>query len=80
MSDKQERRSNKRIDCYNRSILNSEIEHSIVLEHSKVLKPGIRVQDSLIGRNAKLTGDTRKPRALKMNLGDHSTFWIPGNG
>ncbi len=30
MSNKQERRSTKRIDCYNRSILNNEIEYSLV--------------------------------------------------
>lgn len=65
---------------HNVLIENCEIERSIVLEYSKVLNPGRRVQDSLIGRYAKLTGDTRKPRALKMNLGDYSTFWIPENG
>jgi hypothetical protein len=32
MSDKQERRSVKRIDCYNRSLLNDEIEHSLVVD------------------------------------------------
>jgi glucose-1-phosphate thymidylyltransferase len=57
-----------------------EIEHSIVLEHGKILKPDVRIQDSLIGGHAKVARDTRKPRALKMNLGDHTTLWIPGNG
>ena len=32
MPNKQERRSTKRIDCYNRSILNNEIEHSLVVD------------------------------------------------
>jgi hypothetical protein len=32
MSDKKERRSVKRIDCYNRSLLNDEIEHSLVVD------------------------------------------------
>lgn len=53
-----------------------EIERSILLEHSKVQNIDIRIQDSLIGRNAKLTHDDRRPRALKMNLGDHSTVWM----
>ncbi len=35
MPNKQERRSTKRIDCYNRSILNSEIEHSLVVDVNK---------------------------------------------
>ena len=32
MSDKNERRSIKRIDCYNQSLLNDEIEHSLVVD------------------------------------------------
>ena len=32
MSDKKERRSIKRIDCYNQSLLNDEIEHSLVVD------------------------------------------------
>lgn len=32
MSGKNERRSVKRIDCYNRSLLNDEIEHSLVVD------------------------------------------------
>lgn len=30
MPEKQERRSRKRIDCYNRTVLNDDIEHSLV--------------------------------------------------
>ncbi len=41
---------------------NSEIEHAIVLEHSKILNVGARIQDSLIGRNAVVTHTERKPR------------------
>jgi glucose-1-phosphate thymidylyltransferase len=57
-----------------------EVERSIILEHSKLQNLEMRIQDSLIGRYAKVTKDTRKPRALKMNLGDYSTVWVPGNG
>jgi len=64
---------------HNVEIENCEVEHSIVLEHSKVQNLDVRLQDSLIGRHAKLIKETRKPRSLKMNLGDHSTVWIPGN-
>jgi glucose-1-phosphate thymidylyltransferase len=59
------------------TIENCEIEHSIVLENSSVLNLDVRLQDSLIGRNAEVKGDKRRPRALKMNLGDHSKIWIP---
>lgn len=55
---------------------NCEIERSIVLENSKILDIDVRLQDSLIGRDARLLKNDTKPRALKMNLGDHSTVWI----
>ena len=58
-------------------VQNCEIEHSIVLEYSRILDLDTRIEDSLIGRNATLKRDDFKPRALKMNLGDHSTVWIP---
>lgn len=57
-------------------IRNCEIERSIVLEHSAVRDLPARVQDSLIGRHAAVQRADEKPRALKMNLGDHSAVWI----
>jgi glucose-1-phosphate thymidylyltransferase len=58
------------------SVQNCEIERSIVLEYSVIADLSARLQDSLIGRHARVaTGDV-KPRALKMNLGDHSTVVI----
>lgn len=56
---------------------NCEIEHSIILENSTVSQVDARIQDSLIGRDASVMSDLRKPRAIKMNLGDHSNIWIP---
>jgi glucose-1-phosphate thymidylyltransferase len=54
----------------------SEIEHSIVLEHSQILDIPYRIEDSLIGRDSKITRSPIKPKALKMMLGDHSTVGI----
>ncbi len=58
-------------------VQNCEIEHSIILEYSRILDLDMRIEDSLIGRNATLKRDDFKPHALKMNLGDYSTVWIP---
>lgn len=58
------------------TIEHCEIERSIVLEHSMITHLDQRIQDSLIGRNAKVTCAEGKPKALKMNLGDHSNLWI----
>jgi glucose-1-phosphate thymidylyltransferase len=57
-------------------IENSEIEHSIVLEHSKILDIPYRIEDSLIGRQSVITRSPIKPKALKMTLGDHSNVGI----
>jgi glucose-1-phosphate thymidylyltransferase len=55
---------------------NSEIEHSMVLEHSHILDIPYRIEDSLIGRNSVITRSPIKPKALKMTLGDHSNVGI----
>jgi glucose-1-phosphate thymidylyltransferase len=54
----------------------SEIEHSIVLEHSEVIDIPYRIEDSLIGRHSTITRSPIKPKALKMTLGDHSNVGI----
>lgn len=54
----------------------SEIEHTIVLENSKVLDVPYRIADSIIGRNAAVTRSAIKPKAIKMNLGDYSQVGI----
>ncbi len=61
---------------HNVTIRDSEIERSIVLEHSQVLDLEVRLQDSLIGRHANVQRDDRKPKAMKLNLGDYSSVWV----
>jgi len=53
-------------------IEDSEIEHSIVLEHSVIRDIPGRIADSLIGRNVKLARSPIKPTAHKLTLGDYS--------
>ena len=54
------------------TIEKSEIEHSIVLEHSRLIDIPQRIESSLIGRNVDLRRSPLLPRAYKMTLGDHS--------
>ncbi len=61
---------------HNVLIEDSEIEHSIVLEHSQIIDIPYRIEDSLIGRRSKITRSPIKPKALKMTLGDHSNVGI----
>jgi glucose-1-phosphate thymidylyltransferase len=53
-----------------------EIEFSIVLEHSVISEVRGRIEESLIGRYAEVRTSTRKPRAHKLMLGDHSRVGI----
>lgn len=57
---------------HNVIIENCEIDRSIVLEHSVMRDIDVRVQDSLIGRHALVQKSEFRPKALKLNLGDHS--------
>jgi glucose-1-phosphate thymidylyltransferase len=53
------------------SITSSEIDHSVVLEHSRI--EGVpRVESSLIGRHVEVLRSARRPRATRLMLGDHS--------
>ncbi|MGH9042794.1 MAG: glucose-1-phosphate thymidylyltransferase [Acidimicrobiia bacterium] len=52
-------------------IVDSEIEHSVVLEGSRV--EGVRrIEDSLIGRDAVVRRSDTQPRAYRFMLSDHS--------
>jgi glucose-1-phosphate thymidylyltransferase len=58
------------------AIEDSEIERSIVLESSVIRDIPARIQDSLIGRDVTLTRSAVRPKAYKLNLGDHSKVGI----
>jgi glucose-1-phosphate thymidylyltransferase len=51
-------------------IVNSEIEHSVVMDHSQVIDIP-RLEDSLIGREAVVQRTNVRPRALRLMVGDH---------
>jgi glucose-1-phosphate thymidylyltransferase len=53
-------------------VTGAEIEHSIVLEGSRIDRPGRRIEDSLIGRNVRICRDGNPPAALRLLLGDDS--------
>lgn len=54
----------------------SEIEHSIVLEHSSIRNIPGRIADSLVGRNAKVSRSPIRPAAHKLTLGDYSDIGL----
>jgi glucose-1-phosphate thymidylyltransferase len=52
-------------------IADAELEHSIVLEQTRVTDIA-RLEDSLLGKQVKVGRSTAKPRANRLMLGDHS--------
>ncbi|MGH9165217.1 MAG: glucose-1-phosphate thymidylyltransferase, partial [Acidimicrobiales bacterium] len=53
-------------------VIGSEIEHSVVLERSRIVNAG-RIVDSLIGKEVEVVRSHRRPLAIRLMLGDHST-------
>jgi glucose-1-phosphate thymidylyltransferase len=53
-------------------LLKSEVEHSIILENTKILNVPSRIEDSLIGRDVVIQRTKTLPRALRFMLGDQS--------
>ena len=58
-------------------IRNSEVEHSIILENSKILDAPSRIEDSLIGKDVVIRQTKSMPKALRFMLGDHSEVELP---
>lgn len=56
-------------DC---EIVACEIEHSIVLEGTRLCDIPHRIEDSLIGRHVEIHRSPHKPKAYKLMLGDYS--------
>jgi glucose-1-phosphate thymidylyltransferase len=57
-------------------IENTEIEHCIVLENSRITNIGARIEDSVIGRNVEICRSPLRPKAYRMTIGDNSQIGI----
>lgn len=62
--------------AHNSEVVNSEIEHSIVLEGCRIYDINRRIEDSLIGCHTEIFPSSAKPRAYKLLLGDNSRVGI----
>ncbi|KOP24177.1 glucose-1-phosphate thymidylyltransferase [Hapalosiphon sp. MRB220] len=54
----------------NTKLIESDIEHSVVLEGAKITGIHQRIIDSVIGQRAQLTTALRRPKALRFMIGD----------
>lgn len=57
---------------YECEIRGSEIEHSIILENSRILDVSGRIESSLVGKNCVIERHSRLPKAYKFMVGDNS--------
>ncbi|WP_315788012.1 glucose-1-phosphate thymidylyltransferase [Fischerella sp. JS2] len=54
----------------NTQLIESDIEHSVVLEGAKITRIHQRIIDSVIGQRAQLTTAPQRPKALRFMIGD----------
>lgn len=54
----------------------TDIEHSVILQGSKILNIQQRIVDSVIGQRAKLTVAPQRPKALRFLIGDDSQIEV----
>jgi glucose-1-phosphate thymidylyltransferase len=55
----------------NSQIINSDIEHCVIMEKA-VIKNIERLEESLIGKNAKVKKNERTRKTIRLNIGDYS--------
>lgn len=60
----------------NCEIVDSEIEHSVILENCSIRSIS-RLEDSLLGKEVLVEEGQQKPAALRLMLGDHSRLSLP---
>ncbi len=54
----------------------AEIEHSIVLERSRIERLGARVEGSLVGRDVEIRASAGRPRSYRFMIGDSSAVEV----
>ncbi|MGL5082644.1 MAG: glucose-1-phosphate thymidylyltransferase [Microcoleaceae cyanobacterium] len=54
------------------TIIDAELEHSVILQGAKITNVHQRIVDTLVGRRAKITTAPQRPKALRFMLGDDS--------
>lgn len=59
------------------TIQNAEIEHSIVLENSRISNLGQRMERSLVGKDVEIVKSATMPKAFRFMVGDASRIEVP---
>ncbi len=59
------------------TVQNSEIEHSIILENTKISNLGQRMERSLVGKDVEIVQCSTMPKAYRFMVGDASRIEVP---
>ncbi len=54
------------------TLIDAEIEHSVILSEAKIIGINQRIVDTVIGRRASLSTAPQRPKALRFMIGDDS--------
>jgi glucose-1-phosphate thymidylyltransferase len=54
------------------TLINADLEHSVLLEGAKVINIHQRIVDSLVGQRAQITEAPQRPKAVRLMIGDDS--------
>jgi glucose-1-phosphate thymidylyltransferase len=54
------------------TLIDADIDHSVVLQGARIEGIHQRIADSLVGQRACLVGAPRQPKALRLMVGDDS--------
>ncbi len=59
------------------TLQNSEVEHSIILERSRIVNLGARMERSLVGKDVEIVKSATMPVAYRFMVGDASRIEVP---
>ena len=54
------------------TLINVDLEHSVLLEGAKIVDIHQRIVDSLVGQRARITEAPQRPKAVRLMIGDDS--------
>ena len=58
------------------TLIDADLEHSVILQNAKVIGIHQRIVDSVIGQRAQLIVAPQRPKALRFMIGDDSQIEI----
>lgn len=55
---------------------NAQVENSIIMEGARIENPAWRIDSSIIGQNAVIKNEERRPSSVSLVIGDNSVVTV----